>query len=576
MPIMQTVIQGGGSTDTRGWLPNSIENGKLVYSSAQPNFSGVTSIGLRVLAGRCESNKAITGTVSFPDLVSIEEEDACRECFRYCDNITGVSMPNLTTVGSSHSMESMFENCVNIKTADLGSLTTITGTGALNRLFYGCTELESVDLSSLTSVVVGGSYVFSGCAKLKSIDLSSLTTIGSNGFNYFFYKSGLEELILPNVTSIGYSGCSYMLGQATNMKFLAFPALTAQTIGNQANIFDNMLSGVTGCVVVFPAELQSIIGNWYSVTNGFGGTNTIVLFGDIKNIQVSIPQGYVVYFNGLDITNKSSVYAIIGNNTVEGIDSNGRAFKYTFVADANTTSFTPDVSGLTFNEFQLDSNETGVTFSASTVLYNTTYPLTVDINNKIYATGGYTLNVSGTKSGFYIEPTTASSDTSATITLTATSVIGLDVFDSSNILSVMTGDVSQASVDTTNNLLIYPPVTTSSGSWSAQIALNVPAGTTKIKILTSARVDSELNYDFGYLALGTERANPLPTWQNVKAGTIANGVYIFRQSGHNNSSMTDINYETTDTTQNVLSIGFAQDGGSGNKMWVSAITVIYL
>ena len=39
-----------------------------------------------------------------------------------------------------------------------------------------------------------------------------------------------------------------------------------------------MLRGVTGCTVHFPSNIQSVIGSWASVTGGFGGTNTTVLF----------------------------------------------------------------------------------------------------------------------------------------------------------------------------------------------------------------------------------------------------------------------------------------------------------
>jgi hypothetical protein len=39
-----------------------------------------------------------------------------------------------------------------------------------------------------------------------------------------------------------------------------------------------MLPGVTGCTVHFPSNLQSVIGSWADVTEGFGGTNTTVLF----------------------------------------------------------------------------------------------------------------------------------------------------------------------------------------------------------------------------------------------------------------------------------------------------------
>ena len=98
------------------------------------------------------------------------------------------------------------------------------------------------------------SSAFYGCTSLTSVDFSSLTTVsGSNAFSYAFY-------ICTSLTSV------------------SFPALTTSSFGTATNQFDNMLSGVRGCTVHFPASIQSTIGNWTSVQNGFGGTNTTVLF----------------------------------------------------------------------------------------------------------------------------------------------------------------------------------------------------------------------------------------------------------------------------------------------------------
>lgn len=64
----------------------------------------------------------------------------------------------------------------------------------------------------------------------------------------------------------------------TGITDLYFNSLTSSSFGSYTNQFSNMLSGVTGCTVHFPSNLQSVIGSWADVTNGFGGTNTIVLF----------------------------------------------------------------------------------------------------------------------------------------------------------------------------------------------------------------------------------------------------------------------------------------------------------
>ena len=64
----------------------------------------------------------------------------------------------------------------------------------------------------------------------------------------------------------------------THLTSISFPALTSTSFGSFTNQFNNMLYGVTGCTVHFPSNLQSVIGSWADVTNGFGGTNTTVSF----------------------------------------------------------------------------------------------------------------------------------------------------------------------------------------------------------------------------------------------------------------------------------------------------------
>jgi hypothetical protein len=93
-----------------------------------------------------------------------------------------------------------------------------------------------------------------GSTSLTSVNLSSLKIVtGNSCFRYAF------------------QGC-------TSLTTLSFPALESTSFGSYTNQFNNMLQGVTGCTVHFPSNLQSVIGSWSDVTNGFGGTNTTVSF----------------------------------------------------------------------------------------------------------------------------------------------------------------------------------------------------------------------------------------------------------------------------------------------------------
>ena len=59
---------------------------------------------------------------------------------------------------------------------------------------------------------------------------------------------------------------------------LSFPSLTADSFGVETGQFHNMLEGVTGCTVHFPAVVEAVIREWSDVVAGFGGTNTVILY----------------------------------------------------------------------------------------------------------------------------------------------------------------------------------------------------------------------------------------------------------------------------------------------------------
>ena len=150
----------------------------------------------------------------------------------------------------------MFQGCTGITSVDLSSLTTVTGSFGFNYAFKGCTSLTSIDLSSLTTIENSNTCasMFEGCTSLTSVDLSGLETIN------------------------GMYACQNMFKGCTSLTSLSFPSLTSNSFGTYTSQFNNLLSGVTGCTVHFPSNLQSVIGSWTSVTAGFGGTNTTVLF----------------------------------------------------------------------------------------------------------------------------------------------------------------------------------------------------------------------------------------------------------------------------------------------------------
>lgn len=68
------------------------------------------------------------------------------------------------------------------------------------------------------------------------------------------------------------------LAFARNLHLSSVSFDVLEDLGTRTDQFDDMLEGVTGCTVHFPSALESTMQSWTSVTDGFGGTNTTVLF----------------------------------------------------------------------------------------------------------------------------------------------------------------------------------------------------------------------------------------------------------------------------------------------------------
>lgn len=230
------------------------EEGKA-YSPVNVN---VQSVGLprEVTANGVYGFPTQQFTLSLPSTVTDLAPRILNYAFQYCASLTSVNFSSLTTVSGLESVSSAFRSCTSLTSVNLSSLTTVSGEYSFSSAFHSCTSLTSVDLSSLTTVSAQSALnnAFRSCTSLASVNLSSLTTVsGSSAF------------------SNAFNGCTSLLS-------LSFPSLTASSFGTAKDQFYNMLAGVTGCTVHFPAAIQSTIGSWPSVTGGFGGKNTTVLF----------------------------------------------------------------------------------------------------------------------------------------------------------------------------------------------------------------------------------------------------------------------------------------------------------
>ena len=263
-PAISTIIGAKYGATASTFLGNVDANGVLQKPTEETNlvFTDVEDIGSAVLVYFAYRNYS-GQSYSF-------------------NNIKTVSFPDLTTLSGNYALNYAFNSCTGLTSVDLSSLTTVSGRSAMQYAFSGCTGLTSVDLSSLTTVSGSSAMAsaFSGYAGLTSVDLSSLTTVsGSSALGSAFYNcAGLTSVDLSSLATV--SGSSAMSSAFSNTKLttLSFPSLNSNSFGSYTDQFNNMLKSVTGCTVHFPSNLQSVIGSWTSVTGGFGGTNTTVLF----------------------------------------------------------------------------------------------------------------------------------------------------------------------------------------------------------------------------------------------------------------------------------------------------------
>ena len=255
------------------------------YASAEVNVSSGSDIGItrEVSANGAYRMPASNFTFSLPNTATDVGSYALYYAFYTCTGLTSVDLSSLTTVRGAYAMQYAFRYCTRLASLDLSSLTTVSASSGMINAFGGNTSLTSLDLSSLTTISGNAALAgcFNSCSGLTSVDLSSLATVsGNQGLGTAFQScTSLTSVTFSNLKTLtGNLAMTNTFKSCTSLTTLSFPALTSTSFGSYTNQFNNMLSGVTGCTVHFPSNLQSVIGSWSAVTAGFGGTNTTVLF----------------------------------------------------------------------------------------------------------------------------------------------------------------------------------------------------------------------------------------------------------------------------------------------------------
>lgn len=270
------------------YLSYSVSNGDLVHDTSVTSMidlSGVTTLTIGYILNAAFKNCTnITGTLDFSNITSISGVYACYQMCMGCTGVTGVQI-GFTTITGDYACNEMFSGCTGITGAlDLSSITSISGNRCCIKMFNNC-KITSVDLSKLTTVTGGYACnsMFMGCTNLTTVDISLLTTVPAGAFGVqqhlqsMFAYTALTTITFQSLATLAANAaCSQMFWNTTTLTSVYFPSL--KSFGNNTNQFYNMLQGCTGVTVHFPSNVQSVIGSWSDVTNGFGGTNTTVLF----------------------------------------------------------------------------------------------------------------------------------------------------------------------------------------------------------------------------------------------------------------------------------------------------------
>lgn len=284
--VTVNVSGGGGYSE----LPSyQVVNGSAsARSGAIPAnaFSSITRINDRAFY-RAYDGCIFTGTLDLSNVTYIGEEGLL-ECFSG-SQFTSVDLSSLTYVSISGLYNTFYQQ-VTIQSVNISSLSFV-GISGMEGAFYNC-GITSLSLHSLRDVYANGLYEAFYDNQIQSLDVSSLEHIGENGLESAFSNNLLVSVTFNSLIQIDNYGLSkafaenidYDDGGTTTLQSVSFPALPDDFAYDEDmdetyyNVFNEMLSGDDNVTVHFPSNLQAVIGDWDDVTNGFGGTNTTILF----------------------------------------------------------------------------------------------------------------------------------------------------------------------------------------------------------------------------------------------------------------------------------------------------------
>lgn len=328
-------LNSNASTTETYTLANMFQNCTSLESVDLSSLETINSrYGCYAMFSGCSNLK----TVKLNSLKEICAQYSCYNMFYDCTSLESIDLSNLEYISHYNSDSQnngtnkcayMFYGCTSLKNVDLSKLKLIFSTNnSASYMFYGCTSLENISFPSLYSAKCLNS-IFSGCTNLKSIDLGKVVYLNADQVAQSMCANctNLESINLSSLYSISTNNTfRYAFQNCTSLKTLSFNSLLEPWSSYPSiTTFNNMLQGCSDVTVHFPSNLQSTIGTWNDTINGFGGTNTTVLFDlpVVTRVDLSIVTDITSYyelsntgFRNIESIDISNLRKITGNNAL--------------------------------------------------------------------------------------------------------------------------------------------------------------------------------------------------------------------------------------------------------------------
>ena len=155
-------------------------------------------------------------------------------------------------------------------------------------LCWGNKFITSFSAPNCTRAILHGG--FTNCSNLTSVNLSKVEHLnaspGQESYSSdtgIFARSGIVSMDFESLTDLTDINALRYAFAYSPIQEIWFRALTSSSFPPSTEWYyqdgmGNMLEGCSNVTVHFPSNLQSVIGSWWVITDGFSGTNTTILF----------------------------------------------------------------------------------------------------------------------------------------------------------------------------------------------------------------------------------------------------------------------------------------------------------